>query len=264
MHPMLNIAVKAARRAASVIQRASNNLDVIPVQRKQQNDFVSEVDRNAEAALIEVVMDAYPDHGILTEERGELGNPDSDFRWIIDPLDGTTNFLHGFGQYAVSIGIEHRGQMTHGVIYDPNRNELFTTSKGAGAYLNDRRIRVTRRTQLEGALLTTGFPYRAFDHVDEYLALLKAFSQQAAGIRRPGSAALDLAYVACGRFDGFWEYGLMPWDIAAGTLLVQEAGGLVTDLQGESDYMISGNVLAGTPKILGQMLQVIHAVRNPD
>lgn len=260
MHPMLNTAVKAARRAASVIQRASNNLDLIRVERKQHNDFVSEVDRAAEAAIVETILEAYPKHAILAEEGGARGN--SEYTWIIDPLDGTTNFLHGFPQYCISIALEHRGQVTQAVVYDPNRNDLFTASRGVGAFLNDRRIRVSKTRDLSEGLICTGFPYREFNKLDAYLAMFKDVLQKSAGVRRPGAAALDLAYIACGRFDGFWELGLQPWDIAAGSLLVLEAGGLITDLDGEANYMESGNVIAGTPKVFFQLMQTLQAHRG--
>ena len=255
MHPMLNTAVKAARRAASIVTRASNNLDVIKVERKQQNDFVSEVDRAAEQAIIETILEAYPTHSILAEESGSKG--DSEFQWIIDPLDGTTNFLHGFPQYAISIALRHNGQITQGVIYDPVANDLFTATRGVGAFLNDRRICVSKRLYLQDALIGTGFPYREFQHLDTYMAMLKDMLPRCAGVRRPGAAALDLAYVACGRFDGFFELGLSPWDIAAGVLLVQESGGLAADVAGNENYLETGNVLAGNPKIFAQMLQVL-------
>ncbi|MFU2488906.1 inositol monophosphatase family protein [Thauera sp. WH-1] len=260
MHPTLNIAVKAARRAATVINRASTQLDLLTVQSKSPNDFVTEVDRAAEQAIIEVLRDAFPGHGILAEESGESG-PDSEFNWIIDPLDGTTNFIHGFPQYAVSIAQTKNGVLEHAVVYDPNTNELFTASRGSGAFLNDRRIRVSRRTRLNEALIGTGFPFRKFDQVDAYLAMFKELTQKTAGIRRPGAAALDLAYVAAGRLDGFWEMGLSPWDMAAGVLLIQEAGGLVSDLSGEGNFLTTGNVVAGSPKIFGQMLPIIQAYR---
>lgn len=260
MHPTLNIAVKAARRAATVINRASTQLDLLTVQSKSPNDFVTEVDRAAEQAIIDVLRDAFPGHGILAEESGESG-PDSEFNWIIDPLDGTTNFIHGFPQYAVSIAQTKNGVLEHAVVYDPNTNELFTASRGSGAFLNDRRIRVSRRTRLNEALIGTGFPFRKFDQVDAYLAMFKELTQKTAGIRRPGAAALDLAYVAAGRLDGFWEMGLSPWDMAAGVLLIQEAGGLVSDLSGEANFLTTGNVVAGSPKIFGQMLPIIQAYR---
>ena len=260
MHPTLNIAVKAARRAATVINRASTQLDLLTVQSKSPNDFVTEVDRAAEQAIIEVLRDAFPGHGILAEESGESG-PESEFTWIIDPLDGTTNFIHGMPQYAVSIAQTKNGVLEHAVVYDPNTNEMFTASRGAGAFLNDRRIRVSRRTRLNEALIGTGFPFRRFDHVDAYLAMFKELTQKTAGIRRPGAASLDLAYVAAGRFDGFWEMGLSPWDMAAGVLLIQEAGGLVSDLSGEANYLATGNLVAGSPKIFGQLLPIIQAWR---
>lgn len=264
MHPTLNIAVKAARRAATVINRASTQLDLLTVQSKSPNDFVTEVDRAAEQAIIEVLRDAFPGHGILAEESGESGplnGQESEFNWIIDPLDGTTNFIHGFPQYAISIAQTKNGALEHAVVYDPCTNELFTASRGSGAFLNDRRIRVSRRTRLNDSLIGTGFPFRQFDNVDAYLAMFKELTQKTAGIRRPGAASLDLAYVACGRLDGFWEMGLSPWDTAAGVLLIQEAGGLVSDLSGEADFMATGNVVAGTPKIFGQLLPIIQAYR---
>jgi myo-inositol-1(or 4)-monophosphatase len=252
---MLNTAVKAARRAGQIINRASLDLDALTVKHKGYNDFVSEVDRAAEQAIISVLLDAYPDHAILAEESG--GQGESEFQWIIDPLDGTTNFLHGFPQYAVSIALSHKGVLTHAAIYDPSRNDLFTATRGAGAFLNDRRIRVSKREHLRDTLIGTGFPFREFTHMDAYLGMFRDIAQKTAGIRRPGSAALDLAYTAAGRFDGFWEIGLNPWDIAAGALLVQEAGGLVGDLQGEQTYMQTGNILAGNPRIFAQLLKVI-------
>lgn len=261
MHPILNIAVKAARRAATVINRASTQIDLLTVETKTPNDFVTEVDRAAEKAIIDVLREAYPGHGILAEESGESG-ADSEFVWIIDPLDGTTNFIHGFPQYAISIALTKNGVLEHGVVYDPTRNELYTASRGGGAYLNDRRIRVSRRVRLSDALLGTGFPYRTFDHVDAYLAMFRELTQKSAGIRRPGAAALDLAYVAAGRLDGFWEMGLAPWDMAAGVLLIQEAGGLVSDLSGDSNFMTTGNVVAGTPKVFGQLLPIIQSYRT--
>lgn len=262
MHPTLNIAIKAARRAASVINRAANQVDLLTVQTKSPNDFVTEVDRAAEEAIIEVLRDAYPGHGILAEESGEIGpEQDSEYQWIIDPLDGTTNFIHGFPQYAVSIALARNGVLEQAVVFDPTRNELFTASKGAGAFLNDRRIRVSKRTRLGESLIGTGFPFREFKHMDAYMAMFRDLTQKTAGIRRPGAAALDLAYVACGRLDGFWEIGLQPWDMAAGVLLIQEAGGLVSDLAGEGDYMTSGNVVAGAPKVFAQLLSVVQAHR---
>jgi myo-inositol-1(or 4)-monophosphatase len=261
MHPMLNIAVKAARRAGQIINRASHDVGLLKVGVKQQSDFVTEVDKAAEATIIDVIREAYPNHAILAEESGAAG--DSEYQWIIDPLDGTTNFIHGFPQYAVSIGLAHKGVMQHAVVFDPTKNELFTASKGAGAFLNDKRIRVSKRQHLSEALIGTGFPFRVFDHVDTYIAIFRELTQKTAGLRRPGSAAIDLAWVACGRTDGFWEFGLSPWDMAAGTLLVSEAGGLVGDLAGESNYLATGNLIAGSPKIFGQLLQIIAAHKTP-
>jgi myo-inositol-1(or 4)-monophosphatase len=260
MHPILNIAIKAARRAATIINRASLDIDLIEVRTKQANDFVTEVDQAAEAAIIDIIREAYPEHGILAEESGQSENAStSEFQWIIDPLDGTTNFIHGFPQYAVSIGIAQNGVVQHAVVYDPNRNELFTASRGKGAFLNDRRIRVGKRTKLQEALIGTGFPYRQFEHIDAYLGIFRELTQKSAGLRRPGAASLDLAYVACGRTDAFFEMGLAPWDMAAGALLVSEAGGLVSDFGGEGEYLESGNVIAGSPKIFGQLLPVIRS-----
>jgi len=255
LHPMLNTAVKAARRAATVINRAAQNLDLLNVRTKSVNDFVSEVDHAAEAAIVDVLRKAYPDHAILAEESGASG--EGEYEWVIDPLDGTTNFLHGMPHYAVSIGLRHKGVLTHGVVYDPVRNEMFTASRGAGAFLNDRRIRVSRRTQLSESLVATGFPFREMADFDAYLRMLRAVMPACAGIRRAGAASLDLAYVAAGRYDAFWEFGLSPWDIAAGALLVSEAGGLVGDATGEPGYLESGAVVAGSPRVFAQLLQAI-------
>ncbi|WP_263772718.1 inositol monophosphatase family protein [Propionivibrio soli] len=265
MHPALNIMVKAARRASQIINRASQDVEHLKVTAKRQSDFVTEVDKAAEAAIIEVLREAYPDYGILAEESGSADGvgSGSEYQWIIDPLDGTTNFIHGFPQYAVSIALAHKGQLNQAVIYDTLRNEMFTASKGGGAYLNERRIRVSKCLKLESALLGTGFPFRVFDHIDPYLATFKEFTQRSSGVRRAGSAALDLAYVACGRLDGFWEFGLMPWDAAAGCLLITEAGGLVGDLAGGDTHLKTGNIIAGTPRIFSQILQVIDNHRTP-
>jgi myo-inositol-1(or 4)-monophosphatase len=256
MHPMLNTAVKAARKAGAIITRASFDVDKLTVRSKQQNDFVSEVDHAAEDAIISVLREAYPDHGFLGEESG-YKDRDAEYLWIIDPLDGTTNFLHGVPQFCVSIGLMHKGQLTQGVVYDPNRNELFTATKGVGAYLNDRRIRVSKLDKLDGALVGTGFPFKVIDNVDDYLRMLKNVMKATSGVRRPGAAALDLAWVAAGRMDAFWEIGLSPWDMAAGALLVREAGGLMGDLDGEEKYMDSGRVLATNGKLFSAMLQLL-------
>ena len=265
MHPMLNVAVRAARAAGRIITRASLDLEAVKVARKQRNDYVTEVDQAAEAAIIGALKQAYPDHAFLAEESGHTAGRsnvpplEAEHVWIIDPLDGTTNFIHGFPQYCVSIALMQKGVVTQAVVYDPNRDELYTASKGRGAYLNDRRMRVAPRTKLDEALVGTGFPFRKVDDIDAYLKLFKAVSERAAGLRRPGAAALDLAYVAAGRYDAFFEMGLMPWDMAAGSLLVTEAGGLMGNLQGEADYLFSGNVLAGTPKVFSQMVALFGA-----
>lgn len=254
MHPMLNTAVKAARKAGAIINRAANDIDRLTVQAKRPRDYVSEVDRLAEQAIIETLLDAYPGHGILAEESGRSGG--EDYVWVIDPLDGTTNFLHGVPQYAVSIALVHKGVLQHAVVYDPTRNELFTASRGAGAFLNERRIRVSKQHKLDDALIGTGFPFREFQHADAYLGMFRDMMLKTAGLRRPGAASLDLAWVACGRYDGFFELGLSQWDLAAGALLVLEAGGLVGDFQGNDGYLKSGHIVAGNPKIFGQMLPV--------
>lgn len=256
MQPTLNVAVQAARKAGNIISRAVDRVDTLTITSKGHNDFVSEVDHQAEAEIIKVIRRAYPHHGFMAEESGVKGS--DEFVWIIDPLDGTTNFLHGFPQFAVSIALQHKGRLEHGVIYDPMRQELFTASRGDGAQLNDRRIRVSKRSTLEASLLGTGFPFREMHYLDDYMAIFKALLPETAGIRRAGSAALDLAYVAAGRLDGFWEYGLQPWDMAAGALIIQEAGGLVTDFAGSPDFMQNGNVVGGNLKLVKALLQVIH------
>ena len=254
---MLNTAVKAARKAGSIITRASFDLDKLTVRRKQQNDFVSEVDQAAEEAIISVLREAYPDHGILAEESG-YRDRGAEFQWVIDPLDGTTNFLHGNPQYCVSIALLHKGALNQAVVFDPTRNELFTASKGVGAYLNDRRIRASKTDKIEDALLGTGFPFKEIGHVDEYLVMLRNAMKTCAGVRRPGAAALDLAWVACGRIDGFWEMGLSPWDMAAGALLIREAGGLVGDFAGEDRFLESGRIVAANSKIFAALLRLLH------
>jgi myo-inositol-1(or 4)-monophosphatase len=261
MHPMLNIAVKAARRAGNLINRATRNLDIISVKEKAAKDFVSEVDHEAEQAIIGTLREAYPDHSILAEESGASGK--SEYQWIIDPLDGTTNFLHGFPQYAVAIALKHRNVVTQAVIYDPSRNDLFTATRGHGAYLNDQRMRVGKRANLDSSLIGTGFPFRQLEHIDIYLAILRDVMKNSAGVRRAGSATLDLAYVAAGRLDGFWEFGLSPWDMAAGALLITEAGGLVSDLAGEGRYLETGNIVAGSPKVFVELLQKISPHLTP-
>jgi len=254
----LNIAVKAARRASQIINRASRDLSFLEVASKQTHDYVTEVDREAEAAIIGILTESCPDFGILAEESGTQNAGKSEFRWIIDPLDGTTNFIHGFPQYAISIALAKGNQMENAVVFDPTRNELFTAARGQGAYLNEKRIRVSNRIRLDETLIGTGFPFRNFKHMDAYIAIFRELAQKTSGLRRPGAASLDLAYVAAGRLDGFWEFGLAPWDMAAGSLLITEAGGLVCDVSGEADYLATGNVVAGSPKILHPLLQIVQ------
>jgi myo-inositol-1(or 4)-monophosphatase len=256
MQPMLNIAVRAARSAGNIIIRNLDRVDQLSVQAKECNDFVSEVDRQAEQEIIHILRKAYPGHGILAEESG--ARPGDGYEWVIDPLDGTTNYLHGFPQFAVSIALRHKGRLEQAVIYDPLRQELFTASRGAGSHLNDRRIRVASRRTLDGALLGTGFPIKQQQHLDAYLGMFRALFPQTAGIRRAGSAALDLAYVACGRLDGFWEIGLSIWDTAAGVLLIQEAGGLSGDLSGGHEHLNNGNIVAANPKLFPLILKAIR------
>ena len=259
MHPMLNIAVKAARRAGSLINRAALDRTQLEIRAKRANDFVTQVDKAAEAAIIDVIRQAFPDHAILGEESGALpgASAKAEYRWVIDPLDGTTNFIHGFPQYCVSIALQHRGVTAHGVIYDPSKNELFTASKGRGAFLDDRRIRVTKCANLKDALVGTGFPFKELSRLDLYFKQLREVMQKSSGVRRAGAAALDLAYVAAGRMDAFWEMGLSAWDMAAGALMVQEAGGLVGDLAGEANYLESGDIAAATPKVFPQLLAAL-------
>lgn len=254
MNPTLNTAVKAARQAGKVIIRSFDRGATLSVDSKGNNDYVSEVDRMAEAEIIQILRNAYPDHGILAEESGEQrGN---EFQWIIDPLDGTTNFLHSFPQFAVSIALRRRDRLEHAVVFDPMRDELFTASAGQGAHLNDRRIRVSRARKLDQALIGTGLPFRSMTHLDSALKMLKELLPRTSGIRRPGAAALDLAYVACGRFDGFWETGLKPWDMAGGCLLIREAGGLVSGLDNGPGYLDNGNIIAGNPYIHPLLLNI--------
>ena len=255
---MINVAVKAARAAGSIINRAALDIESVRVSQKKANDFVTEVDHAAEQAIIETLLAAYPGHGIWAEESGrEHGAKDSEFVWIIDPLDGTTNFIHGLPIYCVSIALAVKGKVEQAVVYDPTRNDLFTATKGRGAFLNDRRLRVSKRTELQQALVSTGFPYRQGDSFHQYLSLMGEIMQRTAGLRRPGAAALDLAYVAAGYTDAFFEIGLQPWDVAAGSLLVTEAGGLVGNFTGESDFLEQGECLAGNPKIYGHMVSLV-------
>ena len=256
MHPMLNIALRAARSAGDIIIRALDRLDQLTIGAKGPNDFVTNIDRQAEREIIAILHKAYPGHAILAEESG--GNSDGEYVWIIDPLDGTMNFMHGLPQFAVSIALQHKGILDQAVIYDPVRQEIFTASRGSGAFLNNRRIRVSQRKSLDGALLGTGFPFRQQQQLDVYLNTFRALFQCVGDIRRPGSAALDLAYVAAGRLDGFWEFGLNSWDMAAGALLIREAGGLVTDMDGNPDFMATGNIVTANARILKAMLRIIR------
>jgi len=256
MHPMLNIAIRAARSAGNVIVRSLDRVDSLTIESKAKKDYVSEVDRIAEREIVAILRKAYPDHGILAEEG--TSHAGDDYVWVIDPLDGTTNFLHGFPQFAVSIGLLRKGKLDQAVVYDPLRQELFTASRGAGAHLNDRRIRVSKAPRLDGALLGTGFPFKMLEHLDSYLAMFKDLLAKTDGIRRAGAASLDFAYVAAGRLDGFWEIGLSKWDMAAGALLIQEAGGIVGDFSGGHDYLETGNVIAANPKLFKAIAQAIH------
>lgn len=259
MHPLLNIATQAARAAGGNILHHLDRIDQLNVEYKGKNDYVSEVDKEAENTIIQTIKKYYPEHDILAEESGitKQKQKPAEVRWIIDPLDGTTNFLHQFPQFSVSIAVEVKGKIQHAAIFDPVRDEMFTASRGSGAFLNNRRLRVSQQKNLENALLATGFPYHDFSYIDAYMESLKSFMTSTAGIRRAGSAALDLAYVACGRVDGFWEFNLKPWDIAAGVLIIQEAGGLSTDFNGGDNYLNSGNIIAANPKLYKEMAQTI-------
>jgi myo-inositol-1(or 4)-monophosphatase len=256
MNPMVTIAVRAARDAGRILTRHIDRVDTLTIVDKGKNEFVSEVDRSAEQAIIAVLKEKYPHHAILAEESGSQGK--SDFQWIIDPLDGTTNYLHGIPQYAISIALKVKGRLELGVVYDPAKEEMYTASRGEGAQLNGRRLRVSNRKDLRGALLGTGIPYRDFRYSKHYLGMLNDLMAETSGVRRPGCAALDLAYVASGRFDGFWELGLAQWDIAAGVLLIREAGGLVTDIAGGENFLQSGNIIAAGPKVHNAMLRAIR------
>jgi myo-inositol-1(or 4)-monophosphatase len=258
LHPMLNVAVKAARAAGAIINRAALDVEAVRISQKQVNDFVTEIDHASEAAIIETLLTAYPHHGIWAEESGKAhGAKNSDFVWIIDPLDGTTNFIHGFPVYCISIALAVRGKVEQAVIYDPSRNDLFTATKGRGAYMNDRRMRVSKRIDLRQCLISTGFPFRPGDNFNNYLRMMAEVMQRTAGLRRPGAAALDLAYVAAGFTDGFFETGLSPWDVAAGSLLVTEAGGLIGNFSGDADFLEQKECVAGNPRIYGQLVAIL-------
>lgn len=256
-HPALNIATSAARNAARVLLRMLNQADRLSVREKQNNDFVTEADRAAERAIIETIHKAYPDHAFVAEESGALG--EGEVRWIIDPLDGTKNYIHDYPHFSISIAQQINGRTELGLVYDPIREELFTAVRGRGAFLNDRRIRISDRRSLSGAVLATGFPFRNKSLLPGYLELFAALFERAHDVRRAGSAALDLAYTACGRVDGFWELGLGSWDMAAGALLVEEAGGMCTDFAGGSDYLASGNIVAANIKVAAALQAQIRA-----
>jgi len=255
MHPMVNVAVRAARSAGNIIVRNIDRLDRLHVEAKGENDFVSEVDRMAEDEIHAILRQAYPDHSIVGEERG--GEEKADYVWLVDPLDGTLNYLRGFPQYAVSIALKYRGALEAGVIYDPIRQELWTARRGGGCTFEGRRMRMQARPGLDNALLGTGFPLRLREYHDAYLGMFGDVFRRAGDIRRAGSAALDLAYVACGRLDGFWEVGLKPWDMAAGALMIREAGGIVGDFGGGDHYLDTGNIVAGSPKLFADLVRTI-------
>jgi len=265
MNPMLNMAIKAAYEAGDIIARSADRIDQLQIENKDKNDFVTEIDRSAEDTIIGILKKAYPDHAFLGEESGKHEGKEggsAQYEWIIDPLDGTTNFLYGIPHFAVSIALKKDGKLDQAVIYDPMKDDLFYASRGGGAFLNKRRIRVSKRLSLSNALLTTGIPYlpEHSENIDNYFNTMKAMIIDTAGVRRPGSAPLDLAYVAAGRYDGFWEFALHEWDIAAGVLLVQEAGGLIGDLNGGSTHLETGNIVAANPKVFKHMIKRLHTV----
>lgn len=262
MHPLLNIAIQAARQASKVLLRFMDRLESVKINTKGRNDFVTEVDHLSEQDIIQTIRRAYPDHAILGEESGYLEGQ-NEYCWIIDPLDGTMNYIHGIPHFCISIAVKQNDVLEAGVVYDPVRNELFSSAKGKGAMLNDRRIRVSPAKKLEASLIGTGFPFRDSTHLADYLKTFSAITSQCSGVRRPGSAALDLAYVAAGRFDGFWEPNIKPWDMAAGVLLVEQAGGMVGDFQGEKNYLDNGNIIAGNPQIYKAILDIIKAQMIP-
>ncbi len=259
---MLNIGIRAARAAGNVITRNIDRIDSVKIDRKQRSDFVTEVDRQSEAEIIGVLKKAYPDHSVLGEESGQLGDENSEFRWIIDPLDGTSNFIHGFPHMCVSIALQHKGRLDQAVIYDPLKQELFTASRGEGAWLDNKRLRVSKTAQLEATLLGHNHPYKVGGDLDLHLAYLSKVTQSAGAIRRSGSAALDLAYVAAGRMDGAWSFGMQAWDLAAGALMVREAGGLINDVDGRDDWLASGNVITGNPKVQDFLLRSYRNIKK--
>jgi myo-inositol-1(or 4)-monophosphatase len=257
MSGILNIAVQAAYNAGNIIQQELRNLERLKISRKGHNDFVSEVDKKAEQVITHTILKAFPKHNILGEEQGTINN-NSSITWIIDPLDGTTNYLHGHPQYSISIAVKVEDKISYAAIFDPNRNDIYTAELGKGARLNNSRIRVSTVGLLSDSLLATGFPTYDLSFIDQYLSIFKEMLQSTAGQRRCGSAALDLAYVATGAVDGFWEFNLKPWDIAAGYLLVKEAGGLVCDFNGKQEMLESGNIIASNPKLISQILKMIQ------
>ncbi len=262
MHPMLTIALRAARNAGKVIVKAYEQRDQVEIDLKGNNDYVTSVDREAEEAIVETIRKSYPDHSIVAEERGQDSGENTDFQWVIDPLDGTTNFINGIPHFAVSIALREKGVHLVAVIYDPLRDELFSAVRGQGAQLNTYRVRTGQAKDLEGTLLATGFPFKYKQHMESYMNTFTALFTKAGDVRRAGSAALDLAYVAAGRMDGFWEIGLRPWDIAAGELILREAGAMITDFNGGHDYMKSGNVVAGNPTVVKSLLSAIRPPLN--
>ena len=258
MHPLLNIGIRAAHAAGDVIVRNMDQVTDISINEKGLNDYVSEVDKRAEEVIIDTIRKFYPEHSILAEESGQHGG--GEYEWIIDPLDGTTNFLHGFPQFAVSIALQHKEILEQAIIYDPLRQELFTATRGNGAHLNNKRIRVSKRKNLNGALLGTGFPFGNNPTLEKFISTFRAIFPSTAGIRRAGAASLDLAYVACGRLDGFWEFGLKEWDIAAGALIIQEAGGIVTSTSNDLAFLENGDILAANSKIHQELFRIINSV----
>lgn len=260
MEPMLTIALRAGRKAAELIERAFERVDLLTIETKSRNDFVTEVDKAAEKEIIYHLRKAYPDHSFHGEEGGSQPGKNTDYEWIIDPLDGTTNFIHGVPHFSVSIACKYKGQIEHAVVIDPVRREEFTASRGRGAALNGRRIRVGNQRNLDGTLIGTGIPFSgyALEHISGYLSCVQEIAGQTAGIRRCGSAALDLAYVAAGRFDAFWEMNLNEWDFAGGILLVKEAGGLISDFNGGPGFTESGNIVCGSPKVFKPILQIVQ------
>lgn len=264
MHPLINIAVSAAREAGDIIMQYADRIDRLKIREKSKNDLVTEVDVKAEQAIIACIHKGYPNHSIIAEESGVNKHADDEYTWIIDPLDGTSNFIHGFPHFAVSIAVKYKDKIEHGVVYDPVRKECYQASRGRGAQLNGKRIRVSKTTHIENALLGTGFPFRDKPQSAQYFETFKALFDKSAGLRRAGACALDLAYVANGRLDGFWEFGLKPWDLAAGSLLVKESGGLVTDTDGLEQYLSKGNILAAPPKIFKPMIQTLKSIVKED